>query len=116
MTKPSARFRTKRKMKLFQTLQKNMATMGFNPNQQGNDSYRKLSIAQFFAIGIFLVDIGTVCVYILHEAKGIVEYMDAIFELIVSVTILVAFVSLTFKNNDIFDVLERTEKELTDRE
>lgn len=116
MTEPSAQFRAKREMELFQTLQKNMATIGFTPNQPENDFYRKLSTFQLFVIAAFLIDVGTVCVYFFYEAKGIEEYMDAILEFLVSVTILVAFVSLIFKNNDIFDILERTGKELTDRE
>lgn len=105
-----------KEMKIFQTLLKNIATIGFTPNQQRQTKYRKVSRSQIIMITIFCINIGTLCVFFFYEANGIEQYMDVIYEFTVTFGIFIAFLSIIFKVDDIFNILELTEKEIAESE
>lgn len=106
----------KSKIKIYEKIKENMAAMGFTPNQQTQNSDWKLSRFQIIVITILSIDVGTLCVFLFYEASGIEEYMDAIFELTTEVGMFSSFISLIFKNDDIFVILETTTNELTESE
>lgn len=100
-------------MKIFQRIQRILATMGFTANQQqsnhGKSNFRQMAFVAVCAVNAILL-----VFYISLEANTIDEYMDAIFSLTVVVGIMMAFISLIFKNDDIFTNIEFCEKTLTE--
>lgn len=102
------------KMKIFQTIQRNMAAMGFTPNQPQNN-YRQLKFGQIIIVGVCSIDAIKMGVYIFCEADGIEEYMYSIFSLTVVAGITISFISFIFKNDKLFNVIEIIAKELTNR-
>lgn len=105
-----------RKMKIAQTILKNMAAMGFTPNQQQQNNGRKLSFFQIIVVIILFIGIGTLFIFSFYEANNIEEYMDVIFELSAEVELFIIFLSFILKNDDVLNVIERTAKEITDSE
>lgn len=101
------------KLKVFQQIQRILAVMGFAPNQQQNG--RNLNYRQMIFVIVCVLNVTFLTSYIFLEATDIEEYMDAIFSLIVMVTIAVAFTSIIFKNDQLFNYIECLAKELTDR-
>lgn len=99
------------KMEIFGTIQKNFATMGFTPNQQQNHQW-PLSSGQFFYIFTFSMDLITFTVYIFREAERIDEYINSAFSLAVEGGVLIAFVSIIFKNDKLFKIIEISTEEL----
>lgn len=101
------------KMKLFQTVQKNMAAMGFFPNQQQNGR-RKLTFGQILSVFLYSINVISFCIYISCVANTIEEYIDSIFSSTVIVGIEIAFISIIFKNDKLFRTIENAEKEAND--
>lgn len=99
-------------MKLYETIQKNMAAMGFTPNQQQN-SQRQLSSGQIFCIFKCSMDLTATTVYIFRNVERIDECIDAISSLTVIGGVLIAFVSIILKNDKLFKIMELSTEELT---
>lgn len=103
-----------KELKIFQTLQKNIAAIGFAANMQKQTKYRKISRYQSIMITILSMDLSTLCVFFYHEANGIEKYMDVIYQFTAGSGIFISFVSIIFRNDDIFNMLEHTQNELND--
>lgn len=99
-------------MKCFQSLQKNIGTMGLTPCQQQN-SHPQWNPRQIFCSVKYLIDTMAMAAYILIEADSIEEYMESIFSLTAVVGIEVAYISFIFKNDKLFNVFELVSLELT---
>lgn len=95
-------------MKTVQTVKKIMAVMGLSPNHRGFNS-RQIIFVIVCAVNVILL-----VFYIFLVANTIDEYIDAMFSFTVLVGITIAFISLTFKNDEIFTVIKFCEKELTE--
>lgn len=102
------------KLKIFQCIQQILAAMGFAPNQQQNNRLN-LNYRQIIFVIVCGMNVTFLSSYIFLEANDIEEYMDAIFSLIIMVTIAIAFISIIFKNDQLFNYIECVTKELTDR-
>lgn len=103
----------KMKLKVFQQIQQILAVMGFAPNQQQNNRLN-LNYRQIIFVFVCGTNVTFLSSYIFLVANDIEEYMDAIFSLIVLVTIAIAFISIIFKNDQLFNYIECLTKELTD--
>lgn len=103
------------KMKIFQTVQNNMAAMGFASIQQQNNHHRQMSFGPIIDVILCSIDAISVGVYIFREANGIEEYMVTIFTFTVLVAIAISFVSIIFKNDKIFNAIEFCANEINDR-
>lgn len=99
-------------VKIFQTIQKNMAAMGFKPNQQQNH-HRQVNSGQIVWVIKCFLDISILAVYVFCKANRIEEYMDSVFSLTVVAGVTVAFVSIILHNDKLFNMIDRTEMELT---
>lgn len=102
-------------MKIFQAVRKNMATMGFVPNQQQNNN-GKCSEKQLWGILFLLLTTSLIGVYFFHMANSTEEYMSLLFVLIATVGITLALTSLILKNDKIFNTIEMGEKVLIESE
>lgn len=100
-------------LKTFQTIQMNFATMGCTPNQQQNNPNRKLNSAQIIIIVILAINTVTLSLYVLLVANDIEDYTDVIFSLTITVGVAMSFVSIIFKNDELFNTIELNEKEVT---
>lgn len=101
------------KMKIYQTVHKTMAAIGFTPNQQQNNQ-RQWSSGHIFSVVINSINTFSLSAYIFYEANGIEEYMDSIFSLTMTVGVSVAFISIIFKNDKLFNAIEGCAKEIAD--
>ena len=98
-------------MKFFQKIQENLAVMGFIPNQQENN-HRLFSSRQIFCIVKFSIDIISTIVHIFYGADGVEEYMETIYGLTGVIEISIAFVSISFHNDKLFNIIQRIAEEL----
>lgn len=99
------------KMKIFQVVMENFAAMGFTPNQQQN-SVRRVNRGQIIDILFCVIDAVLVGLYIVFEANGIEEFMESIFSLTVVAGVTIAYTSIIFKNDEIFNIVKCFENEL----
>lgn len=98
------------RMEFYETIQKNLAAIGFTPNQQGHQ--RQLSSGQLFCIFKYSTDLTVIGAYVFYEAERIDEYLDPIFALTVIGGIFISFVSIILKNDKLFKIIELSTEEL----
>lgn len=100
------------RLQICQLVQRELATMGFTPKQQatnhGQWSSGQMAYNIRYASNIILCG-----AYVLVEANSLGEYMVSIFELIWIIATLICFVSISFKNDKLFEIIEQCETELT---
>lgn len=99
-------------MKFFQTIRKNLASMGFTPNEQ-QSNHRQLSAGQIFCIAKCSIDVVVQGVYIFREAEHIEDYMESICLVTVVGGVLIAYISIILKNDKLFNMFEAAEGEAT---
>lgn len=98
-------------MKIYQILQRNLAVMGFTPIQQQNNNW-KISYGQIIDIVLYSIEAIFIGRYTFYEASGIEDYMKSIFLFAVLFAITIAYISIIFKNDKIFNTIEFFEQEL----
>lgn len=98
------------KMKVFQRVQINLASLGFRPKQS---AFNKTQLRIFTKV--FLTKFS-ICAYIVYEANTTQEYMHSMYMIICTVLITVSRVSTLFKNAVIFDFIDKVEKTLNGSE
>lgn len=101
-----------KELKVCQLIKRNLAAMGFTPNYQKNNS-GQWSFGQIFGVAKYCIDIISIGAYVFFEASTPDEYMLSIFELNASVSIMVCFVSIACKNDQVFEIISQCAKELT---
>lgn len=99
------------KIKTFQTVQKNVAVMGFIPNRQHNN-HRQLSSGQIVSVALCSISTILLFLHLICVANSIEEYMLSIFELTISFTISTAYINFIFKTDKLYKCIEHCEKEL----
>lgn len=97
-------------MKIFQAVQEQMANMGFAPNQQQNNR-RPFSPRQIICIVKYCIDLSCCAASIFFEADSTEEYMEALYASTAVGCITIAFISISFNNDNIFYTIELTENE-----
>lgn len=102
-------------MKIFQIVQKDMAAMGFIPNQQQNHD-RGLNTGQIIGVFAFIIDAVSFVVYFFYKANSIEEYMDLTFALTAIVGVFIGFINFILKNDDFFNLIEFVTKVLEESE
>lgn len=102
-------------MKFFQTIQKDMAAMGFVPNRLQNKN-RKFSDKRLWGISFAVFGSSLIGIYIFHQASSREEYMYSVFTLITTVGIILGNISLIFKNDKFFEAIETGEMLLVESE
>lgn len=98
-------------MKIFQAVQKNLGVLGFAPNQHQNNHWRQLNLRQICGVVKCSVDSISTAVYVFTQAERTEEYMDSVFSLTVDVGITVSYISIIFKNDSLFKMIESAEEE-----
>lgn len=98
-------------MKVLQIVQENLGAMGFFPNVQQNNRCQfnrkqKISTFQFFYA------IAAIALFVIYEARTIEEYMHSILTLIIILGITASYISIIFKNDQIFFGIDFCEKQL----
>lgn len=99
-------------MIIFQVLKKNMAVIGLVPKQQQSNQWTLNGRHKVSLICHCIAVISNI-VFIFSEANGVEEYMAAIFVTSASSAVAMSFINLIHKNDEIFNVIEGCEKELT---
>lgn len=101
----------KKKVKIFQEIQKKLAITGYAPNQQHNN-HRTFSKFQFRCVvsSIFATILNVV--YIFEDTNSQEECMYSIFIVTISITINGSEISLASKNDDLFDMCNSFEEML----
>lgn len=102
------------KLKILQTIQKNFEVMGFTLNQQQNNP-RHLSAGQIISVIMCSINIILVGIHIIRVADDIEDYMDSIFTLTILFAFAIAFISIIFKNDQLFNTIEICTNELNVR-
>lgn len=82
-----------------------MAVAGFTPNQQQSE-YRQLSFGQVIGVMKCFIDFVTIGSYVFREANRIDQYMEMVFSLTAVAGFTMAFISIIFKNDKLFKMLE----------
>lgn len=103
------------KLKIFQTTQKCLAVIGFAPNQQQNDRNRRFNSKQIIIVTVCTLSTIDFMLYVLLVANDIEDRMDAIYSLTAVAGATIAFVSIIFRIDELFNFIELIEIELTDR-
>lgn len=101
------------KVEVYQKIQKNLASMGFTPNQQRCNNLKWNSV-QIINVAVYSMNIILFGLYVIFEAKGIEDYMVSIFALTVATGIMICYISIIFKSDKLFTTIELLGKELTD--
>lgn len=102
-------------MKIFQVLKKNLAVFGFIPNQQQNNHW-KLNVRQKVSLIWHFITLFSYIVFILVDASGIEDNVSAISASTLGTAVFMSFISIIYKNDEIFNVIENFEYELLLRE
>lgn len=97
-------------MKIFQEVQKNLAVLGLIPNQRQHKHWH-LDWRAIFGVIKCLADIITIAVYVFTRAESIEEYMDSIFVLSVLISITMSYISVIFRSDILFKMIETAENE-----
>lgn len=100
------------KLEICQFIQKNLAAMGFTRNQQKSNN-GQWSFGQIVGIVKYSIDIISLGAYVLFEADSIDEYILSIFVLILTIMITITFVSIIYKNDKLFEIIEQCANVLT---
>lgn len=98
-------------MKIFQTVQRNLAVLGFTPNQRQSNRWQ-LDWREIFGVAKCSADTVTIAAYVFTQAESIEEYMDSIFALIVLVSITISYISVIVRNDTLFRMIETAEDEV----
>lgn len=97
-------------MNFFQTIYKNFAAMGFNPNQQKNNHFQ-FHPRQIFYIIHYSINIILCGVFLFCEEHNTEEYMESIYGLTAVTGITIAFISIILKNDELFINMELAAEE-----
>lgn len=84
------------KMKIYQTIQMNLALLGFKENLRPFNKRQKLCFVAFF------ISLATIYVYLLCVASKPKEYMDSIFVTAVGSFVCISYISSVFKMETLF--------------
>lgn len=95
-------------MKLFQTIQKNLTILKFDPNQP--DSFFALIFQHWSCFLKSFLSLTSLIVYLLHDANTVKEYMDSLFLTTAAILIFVSFTSTVFKTPEIYIFFNGAEK------
>lgn len=98
------------KMKIFQVVQKNLAVLGFIPNQRQHNHWH-WNWRAIFGVVKCTADTITIGVYVFTRAESIEEYMDSVFVLTVLISITMSYISIIFRNDILFKMIETGENE-----
>lgn len=98
-------------MKIFQTLEKNMAVIGFTPTQHPNNN-RQLNSRQIISVAVDSISTISFLMYTIFEANSIEEYIVSNIMLTAGFTFTTSYINTIFQNDKIFDTIEMCEKEL----
>lgn len=96
------------KMKLFQTLQRNLLLVKFHPNQ--TNSFFGLIRQHSSCFSQSSMSIASLTLYLLHDASSVKEYMDSMFLTMAAITIFVSFSNTVFKTPELYTFLNSIEK------
>lgn len=96
-------------MKIFQTIEKNFALIGFIPNDR-----QKLKPIHIGIVAVFAVNVILLFLYIFLTANSIEEYMDVTFSLTIAIGGLIAFIRLISEKDKAFNTIELCDKELNE--
>lgn len=88
-----------------------MAAMGFASNQQ-QSTHRLFSSRQTACTAKYFIDIFMIGVYVFCEADRTDEFMESFFALAAGTAITITFISLSFKNDQLFNNIEFTAQEI----
>lgn len=100
-------------IKILQIVQRRLRQMGFYPKQQQNTG-KVFGKRQSWEIAYAVVCTSLVGLFPFFGAKNREDYLYAVFILSAAIGITVSLISLTTKNDKIFDAIEMGEKLLTD--
>lgn len=104
-------------MKILQIIQKNMAVMGFVPNQQQkNNKKSSEKLKQTAGIYVSVLNTSLIGVYFFHVANSREEYMYSIFALICAVGFFLSHISVIFNNDKIFNTIDMGENVIFESE
>lgn len=98
------------KMKIFQRVQVNLASLGYRRNQS------PFNTTQLWISIRFFLNLALLFAYLVCEANTPKEYVDTIFMTTGVFVINIARVSTLFKNAAIFDLIDKLEKILNGSE
>ena len=96
-------------MKIFQLVQKNLTSFGFNADNPINGKL----LGEFLQFIIFTI---FECVYICRVAETPEEYMDSILMVTVVISICISFISTVQKTETIFIFIEEVENGINESE
>lgn len=92
------------KMKIFQQVKANLASLGHRPNQS---PFNKKQLWIFVKVLLYLI---LLCAYLVREPSTPKEYMNSIFITTAAFLVSIARLSTLFLNETIFDFIGMTEE------
>lgn len=93
------------KTKLFRKVKSDLTAMGFSPNKQQSDSW-KLSSSQIASVTLYSTNCVLVGFGVFWAADSFEECMNPIFWLTVLAGASIAFTSVIFKNDKLFNAIK----------
>ena len=99
----------KTKLKIFQMVQKDLATIGYNADNPINSKL----LSEFLKLMIFTI---FECVYLCHDAETPQGYMDSMLMATVIISICISFVSTVQKTAKIFIFIDEIENGINESE
>lgn len=100
-------------IEIFKTLRKQFAVVGLIPNQQKHN-HREFNNDQMIFLVVCATDIIQHSLYIVLDANNIDAFMDPFISLSAVVAIMICFISLIFKYDELHKNIELCGNELTD--
>lgn len=98
-------------IKILNLVKRKMAVMGIIANQQQNNCWQ-INRRQGVCLILFFIVINLFIAFALCGANGTEEYMVSIFLITSAVTTAIGFVSIIYKNDKVFNVIEHCEEEI----
>lgn len=92
------------KMKIFQTAERKLASLGITPNQslKNHPFNRQISMGSF----IFAVSISSQFAFLFRFANTFMDYTASAYLIATTISIIVCFVSVVFERQKLFDIIE----------
>lgn len=100
-------------MKIFQTVQKNLAILGISSMQSNQAFYNRKYLLYLLLSGSLII---MNCVFLIYVAKSFKEYTDSIYITSVSIALFISLSFLIRRMRNLFEFIDNLEKIVDDSE
>lgn len=105
-------FLNKKKMKIFQIIQRHFAILGISPSSNRSSQTYSFNGRILFGFLLYVYLIPSQFLYIFRVANGFIDYVDCICSTSASILMLVGFAAMVFQKQTLFECIDKMEKQV----